>query len=117
MYKEIVTRKPSFLKRFLFIKDGPLGFFGQTAKLHKDMRELCNLYIDEYSLKLVGLEKSGSFVEHAEQISSGGSACLLKVKAATFNNYIYKHILPGPSTEEELDKVPPYASTFITAGS
>ncbi|HHR3712131.1 TPA: hypothetical protein ACS5X4_004717, partial [Salmonella enterica] len=65
--KEIVTRKPSFLKRFLFIKDGPLGFFGQTAKLHKDMRELCNLYIDEHSLKLVGLEKSGSFVEHAEQ--------------------------------------------------
>lgn len=34
------------------------------------MRELCNLYIDEHSLKLVGLEKSGSFVEHAEQISS-----------------------------------------------
>ena len=115
--KEIVTRKPSFLKRFLFIKDGPLGFFGQTAKLHKDMRELCNLYIDEHSLKLVGLEKSGSFVEHAEQISSGDSACLLKGQALPlFNNYIYKHILPGPSTEEELDKVPPYASTSYYSG-
>lgn len=33
-----------------------------------------------------------------------------------FNNYIYKHILPGPSTEEELDKVPPYASTSYYSG-
>jgi hypothetical protein len=115
--KEIVARKPSFLKRFLFIKDGPLGFFGQTAKLHKDMRELCNLYIKDYSLKLVGLEKSGSFVEHAEQISSGDNACLLKGQALPlFNNYIYKHILPGPSTREELDKLPAYASTSYYSG-
>ncbi|EGR3963854.1 hypothetical protein DDM91_18755, partial [Vibrio cholerae] len=115
--KEIVTRKPSFLKRFLFIKDGPLGFFGQTAKLHKDMRELCNIYIREYSLKLVGLEKSGSFVEHAEHISSGENACLKKGQVLPlFNNYIYKHILPGPSTEEELDKLSPYASTSYYSG-
>lgn len=115
--KEIVTRKPSFLKRFLFIKDGPLGFFGQTARLHKDMRELCNLYIKEYSLKLVGLEKSGSFVEHAEHITSGEDACLLKGQAlALFNNYIYKHILPGPSSEEELNKLSPYASTSYYSG-
>lgn len=115
--KEIVTRKPSFLKRFLFIKDGPLGFFGQTAKLHKDMRELCNLYIKEYSLKLVGLEKSGSFVEHAEHITSSEDACLQKGQVLPlFNNYIYKHILPGPSTESELNKLPPYASTSYYSG-
>ncbi|QUJ67306.1 hypothetical protein KDD30_14865 [Photobacterium sp. GJ3] len=115
--KEIVTRKPSFLRRFLFIKDGPLGFFGQTAKLHKDMRELCNIYTREYSLKLVGLEKSGSFVEHAEHISSGENACLKKGQVLPlFNNYIYKHILPGPSTEEELDKLSPYASTSYYSG-
>lgn len=115
--KEIASRKPSFLKRFLFIKDGPLGFFGQTAKLHKDMRELCNRYISEYSLKLVGLEKSGSFVEHADQITSGENACLQKGQVLPLNNnYIYKHILPGPSTEEELSKLPPYASTSYYSG-
>jgi hypothetical protein len=115
--KEITTKKPSFLKRFLFIKDGPLGFFGQTAKLHKDMRELCNLYIEKYSLKLVGIEKSGSFVEHAEQITIGDDACLQKGQALPlFNKYIYKHILPGPSSEIELDKMPPYASTSYYSG-
>lgn len=115
--KEIVSRKPSFLERFLFIKDGPLGFFGQTAKLHKDMRELCNLYIPEYSLKLVGVEKSGSFVEHADHITSGENACLQKGQVLPlFNNYIYKHILPGPSTEEELNMLSPYASTSYYSG-
>ncbi|ERM15497.1 hypothetical protein L585_04315 [Pantoea ananatis BRT175] len=115
--KEVITRKPSFLKKFLFIKDGPLGFFGQTAKLHKDMRELCNLCIKEYSLKLVGLEKSGSFVEHADQISSGDGACLRKGQVLPlYNNYIYKHILPGPSSTDELDKLPPYASTSYYSG-
>ncbi|MEC8327239.1 MAG: hypothetical protein VX100_14325 [Pseudomonadota bacterium] len=115
--KEIVTKKPLFLKRFLFIKDGPLGFFGQTAKLHKDMRELCNLYIKEYSLKLVGIEKSGSFVEHADQITVGEDACLEKGQALPlFNDYIYKHILPGPSTAAELKKLDPYASTSYYSG-
>ncbi|NUZ11880.1 hypothetical protein HUZ36_13920 [Pseudoalteromonas sp. McH1-7] len=115
--KEIVTKKPSFLKRFLFIKDGPLGFFGQTAKLHKDMRELCNLYVKEHSLKLVGIEKSGSFVEHAEQITSGENACLEQGQALPlFNDYIYKHILPGPTTKAELAKMKPYASTSYYSG-
>lgn len=115
--KEIANKKPTFLKRFLFIKDGPLGFFGQTAKLHKDMRELCNLYIKEHSLKLVGIEKSGSFVEHADQITVGEDACLDKGQALPlFNDYIYKHILPGPSTEAELAKMAPYASTSYYSG-
>lgn len=115
--KEIVKKKPTFLQRFLFIKDGPLGFFGQTAKLHKDMRELCNLYIKEHSLKLVGIEKSGSFVEHAEEISKGENASLEKGRVLPlYNNYIYKHILPGPSTEVELNKIPAYASTSYYSG-
>lgn len=115
--KEIVHRKPSFLERFLFIKDGPLGFFGQTAKLHKDMRELCNVFIPKLSLKIVGLEKSGTFVEHAEQITMGDNACLKKGEALPlFNNYIYKHILPGPASEDMLDDLPPYASTSYYSG-
>ncbi|CAI2066943.1 NurA domain [Serratia ficaria] len=115
--KEIVNRKPSFLERFLFIKDGPLGFFGQTAKLHKDMRELCNIFIPKLALKIVGLEKSGTFVEHAEQITMGDNACLKKGEALPlFNKYIYKHILPGPESEDMLDNLAPYASTSYYSG-
>jgi hypothetical protein len=95
----------------------PLGFFGQTAKLHKDMRELCNYFIPKYGLKLVGLEKSGTFVEHAEHITTGDTAPLKSGNILLLNNkYIYKHILPGPSSEEELNKLPAYASTSYYSG-
>lgn len=115
--RQVVAIKPRKLKEILFIKDGPLGFFGQTAKLHSDMRELCNHMAPKYGLKLVGLEKSGAFVEHAEQITMSenpalGLGCVLPLK----NDYIYKHILPGPTSEEELSKLSPYASTSYYSG-
>ncbi|MCU8487013.1 hypothetical protein M2G38_16925 [Vibrio vulnificus] len=115
--RQIVAKRPSVLKRYLFIKDGPLGLFGQTARLHADMRELCCYMIPKYGLKLVGLEKSGSFVEHAEEITMGESAALgLGQVLPLQNNYIYKHILPGPSTEEELNKLRPYSDTSYYSG-
>ncbi|MBK8042885.1 MAG: hypothetical protein IPK21_09575 [Haliscomenobacter sp.] len=58
------------MKSILFIKDGPLGFFGQTANMHKPMRDLCNFLEEHYPLHLVGLEKSGAFAEHADFICS-----------------------------------------------
>lgn len=117
LIKEIVGLKPLALKRFLFIKDGPLAFFGTTAKLHNDMRELCNLYIEEYSLKLVGLEKSGTFTEHADMITSGANACLKEGSILPlFNTYIYKHILPGPTSKDELEKMNSYGSTSYYSG-
>src|SRR5262249_21153705 len=36
----ILRMKPALLSQILFIKDGPLAFFGQTANLHVPMREL-----------------------------------------------------------------------------
>lgn len=115
--KEIITRKAAFLKHILLIKDGPLGLFGQTANLHKHMRELCNFCIENYAFKLVGIEKSGTFVEHADNITSGEKPCLQEGQVLPlFNQYIYKHILPGPSSEEELEKLPPYASTSYYSG-
>ncbi len=115
--RELYNIQPSKISRFLFIKDGPLGFFGQTAKLHKDMRELCNYFIPKYGLKLVGLEKSGTFVEHAEQITKGEQAPLRYGNILLLNNnYIYKHILPGPSTDEELKRLPIYANSSYYSG-
>lgn len=101
--KNIINLKPDLLNHFLFIKDGPLAFFGQTANLHKPVRKLCNYLLANNNLFLAGLEKSGAFVEHADEIKDllkPGEAFLLN------NKHIYSYILPNdPDTPE------PYAST------
>lgn len=58
------------LKKIMFIKDGPLAFFGQTFRLYTPMRELMESLFNagengESIINLVGIEKSGPFVEHA----------------------------------------------------
>jgi hypothetical protein len=101
--KFIKNNKPDLLNQFLFIKDGPLAFFGQTANMHDPVRKLCNYLFDKHNLFLAGLEKSGAFVEHADEIKSllkPGEALLLN------NKHIYAYILPGPSDNPE-----PYART------
>jgi len=88
----ILNLKPSLLNSVFFIKDGPLAFFGQTANMHKPMRNLINYLFDFENLYLAGLEKSGPFVEHANQISEKlepGTILLLN------NDYIYKYVIPG----------------------
>jgi hypothetical protein len=90
----ILSIKPQLLNQVLFIKDGPLAFFGQTANMHRPMRELVTFLLEKHNLFLAGLEKSGGFVEHADEISA-------ILKPGTFlildNDYIYKYILPGRS--------------------
>ena len=88
----ILKSKPGLLKQFLFIKDGPLAFFGQTANLHRSMRALVNFLWQEHDFFCAGLEKSGAFVEHADAIANmlqPGEVFLLS------NDYIYRYILPG----------------------
>ncbi|MDO9212588.1 MAG: hypothetical protein Q7U23_02000 [Methylococcales bacterium] len=94
----LLKLQPALLKKFLFITDGPLSFSGQTANMHKPMRELCNYLLDKKSLFLVGLEKSGAFVEHAHEIClpKDGKVILDKGKYILLSNeYIYKYIVPG----------------------
>jgi hypothetical protein len=88
----ILDVKPALLKQILFIKDGPLAFFGQTANMHKPMRSLVRFLFEHHDLYLAGLEKSGPFVEHADEISEkigNGTVFILD------NDYIYKYVLPG----------------------
>ncbi|MBA3239850.1 MAG: NurA domain-containing protein, partial [Acidobacteria bacterium] len=88
----ILKTKPLLMNEMLFIKDGPLAFFGQTANMHKPMRELVKFLFEHHNLYLAGLEKSGTFVEHADEIArrlEGGTILLLD------NDYIYKYIIPG----------------------
>lgn len=92
LLKEILNLKAEMLKETLIIKDGPLAFFGQTANIHKPMKKLIKYLNGKHTINLVGLEKSGAFVEHAEMIAN-------KLKSNQIvplgNNYIYKYILPG----------------------
>ncbi|MBF9222496.1 DNA double-strand break repair nuclease NurA [Hymenobacter sp. BT662] len=100
----ILTNSPSLLKEIFFFKDGPLGFFGQTANMHKPMLDLVSfVQTQHHSLFLVGLEKSGAFVEHAKEISGllkPGQVLLLD------NDYIYKYVTPGKANNTQ-----PYAYT------
>ena len=99
----ILKTKPALLGQVLFIKDGPLAFFGQTANMHGPMRELVNHLLDHNDLYLAGLEKSGSFVEHADEITTKldpGTVLILD------NDYIYRYVLPGKA-----DPANPYGRT------
>lgn len=94
----ILDHMPDLLKRVLFIKDGPLAFFGQTAKLHQPMRSLVKYLHRNHAIYMVGVEKSGRFVEHALEIREKlpeGYYLLLS------NDYIYRNVIPGDPTKTE----------------
>jgi hypothetical protein len=103
LIKQMLTIKPSLLSETLFIKDGPLAFFGQTANMQKPMRRLVSFLNQHHAIYLVGLEKSGSFVEHAELVSK---KMLYKQMLLLGNKYIYKYIIPGQANNNK-----PYASS------
>lgn len=101
--RQLYNQQPDILKKVLFIKDGSTGFFGQTANLHRPMQDLVNWLLDKQNILLAGLEKSGAFVDHAQQIQktlAPGKVIILT------DHYIYRYILPRPG-----DPKLPYAST------
>lgn len=88
----IFEEVPEKLSNIMFVKDGPLAFFGQTANFQKPTRKLFNYIRNKgYPLYVVGVEKSGPFVEHAFQIKN-------KMKPGSYmilsNDYIYRYVLP-----------------------
>jgi hypothetical protein len=98
LIRSILTLKPALLRNLLFIKDGPLAFFGLVAPLYKPMRELVEFLLSEpggrigTTIRVVGLEKSGAFVEHAAAIQD-------RIPPGSFlvvgDDYIRKYIIPG----------------------
>lgn len=109
--KGIHKRKKNALEEVLFIKDGPLGFFGQTANMHEPMREMVNYMNEDCNIYLVGVEKSGPFVEHAEEIRDKlkpGQAYLFS------NRHIYKYIKPGdPDNKDAYGRTSYYGSKVL----
>jgi hypothetical protein len=93
--------KRSLLREILFLKDGPLAFFGLVAPLYKPMRELTDFLVnpppqvadgDGPYLHLTGIEKSGPFVDHFAAIERH-----IPVGSIFIPNsrYIYQYIVPG----------------------
>lgn len=111
--------QPSLLNKFLFITDGPLSFSGQTANMHKPMRELCNFLNSKensINLFLVGLEKSGAFVDHAHEIClpQKGEVVLKQGKYIILSNqYIYKYIIPGDAEKMHYGSTSYYGGKVI----
>jgi hypothetical protein len=99
----LLAQRPALLKEILFIKDGPLAFFGQTANMHAKMRALVKFLFEHQNVFMAGLEKSGAFVEHAAEVANAmadGSVLILD------NEYIYRYIIPGKA-----DAANPYGRT------
>jgi hypothetical protein len=113
--RNIKNLKSDLLDHFLFIKDGPLAFFGQTANMHDPVRKLCNYLLNKHNLFLAGLEKSGAFVEHADEIKDllePGEYFLLN------NKHIYTYILPNdPNTPDPYARTSYYSSKLIFKSS
>lgn len=115
--KSVWDMKPAALREILFVKDGPLAFFGVTAPLHQPMRALMRLLAEADGgplINLVGLEKSGAFVEHAaliEERMKPGQVLLLD------NKYIYRYIVPGDPDASEYGSNTYYGAKAIFKGS
>jgi hypothetical protein len=113
--KSIWSMKRDFLREVLFVKDGPLAFFGVTAPLYRPMRDLMAFLGqggDPY-INLVGLEKSGPFVEHAAAIEDAippNHALVLT------NDYIYKHVVPGDADQQKFGRNTYYGAKVIFRG-
>ncbi len=100
--RALLATKPELLGEVLFIKDGPLAFFGMTSPLSKPMRELAAHLRARTGardgtepaclLNVVGLEKSGAFVEHAAQIADRLEPESVLILS---NDYIYRYVIPG----------------------
>src|SRR5690554_387645 len=104
------------LNEFLFIADGPLSFSGQTANMNAPMRNLCNHLLQTNNLFIVGLEKSGPFVEHAQEISSPSTGYPLLPRGKCIlpsNNYIYKYIIPGDPSRMHYGSTSYYSGKVI----
>jgi hypothetical protein len=98
--------QPDKLKSILFLKDGPLAFFGQTANMHAPMRKLCMFMEQKHDLFLAGLTKSGPFVEHLIELTMDPDKFPRGRYIIPDNKYIYSYIQPGDPAN-----APPFGSS------
>lgn len=88
--------RKTLLNEVLFVKDGPLGFFGQTANLQGPMQDLMAHLMNPANvgatIHAVGVEKSGAFVDHAAAIATKMEPGTLLIPS---DEYIHDRITMG----------------------
>jgi hypothetical protein len=108
--KKLLKIEDGLINRFLIVKDGPLSFGGETANMHKPMQAFINFLNKTHNINLVGVESSGPFVEHANQIKDKlkpGRAFLLN------NKHIYTNILVGDPKAHDYGATSYYGGKMI----
>lgn len=108
--KSLMEIENGLINRFLFVKDGPLSFGGETANMHKPMQALITYLSKTCNINLVGVESTGPFVEHAKQIRDKlkpGQVFLLN------NQHIYTYILVGDNKTQEYGATTYYGGKMI----
>lgn len=108
--KSLLEIQHGLVERFLFVKDGPLSFGGETANMHKPMQALLTYLNQNNRINLVGVETSGAFVDHARQIKdklNPGQVFLLN------NEHIYTYIQVGNHKEQQYGSTSYYSGKFI----
>lgn len=108
--KSLMEIQHGLVDRFLFVKDGPLSFGGETANMHKPMQALLTYLNRNNKINLVGVETSGAFVDHARQIKdklNSGQVFLLN------NEHIYTYIQVGNHKEQQYGSTSYYSGKFI----
>jgi hypothetical protein len=108
--KSLLEIQYGLVDRFLFVKDGPLSFGGETANMHKPMQALLTYLNKSNKISLVGVETSGAFVDHARQIKdilNPGQVFLLN------NEHIYTYIQVGNHKEQQYGSTSYYSGKFI----
>lgn len=108
--KSLMEIEKGLVDRFLFVKDGPLSFGGETANMHKPMQALLTYLNQNNKINLVGVETSGAFVDHARQIKdklNPGQVFLLN------NEHIYTYIQVGNHKEQQYGSTSYYSGKFI----
>ena len=101
----------SWFDEIAFVVDGPLAIFGMPAWLKEHVqKEIADIHNDLVSqghagLLLMGMEKSGEFLDHLEELdwhqSQGRRQKLRNSTAlAPTTEYIYRHITPNPNSQK-----------------
>ncbi len=95
----LVERGPSFLRRVLLVRDGPLMLRGQYSRLVDPMREYLHfLHAEGFDVHMAGIEKGGAFVDYVPEMEPW-----FQEDGLTFlpdNNFILRRIkhASGPTT-------------------
>ena len=118
LIRTVLGLKPSLLREILFVKDGPLAFFGPVAPLHRPMRDLMAFLAEEGTrsplINLIGVEKSGPFVEHAALIEDRLEGFQAIVPD---NEYVYRYVVPGDPKAQKFGRNTYYGAKIIFRGS